>query len=161
MKVRSKAHEFQEARKRRRATMVKPDSKSSGFDKIPEDVLMNILTRLPAKVVVRSMCVSQLWYSVIACRYLIHKTFPWIPIIGETTASARVSCGHNRPVHVCVPFIIIAAWWSLRHNNSCRPSSEHAGNGRLLGECSSHSRVMIIKYVILCSNKNLYTKNVS
>uniref|UniRef100_A0A1J3JV07 Putative F-box protein n=1 Tax=Noccaea caerulescens TaxID=107243 RepID=A0A1J3JV07_NOCCA len=58
--------ELEGSSKRRRGTMVELDSNFCGFDKIPEDILMKILLSLPAKSVVRSMCVSQVWYSLIA-----------------------------------------------------------------------------------------------
>ncbi|XP_010503994.1 PREDICTED: putative F-box protein At3g52320 [Camelina sativa] len=67
--MRSKADELDRPRKRRRV-MVRPDSnKSCGFENLTEDLLMEILVKLSAKEMTRSMCVSQLWYNVISSRY--------------------------------------------------------------------------------------------
>ncbi|CAL9224738.1 unnamed protein product, partial [Arabidopsis halleri] len=64
-KVSPKAEDFE----RRTIAMVKPDSKHTGFDNIPEDLLMKIFARLSAKYVTRLRCVSKLWYSLITSRY--------------------------------------------------------------------------------------------
>ncbi|CAH8268385.1 unnamed protein product [Arabidopsis lyrata] len=59
--------------RKRRRTVVKPQWKIS----IPENVLMEILPRLPAKSLMRFKCVSKLWYSLISSRYLtniFHKS---------------------------------------------------------------------------------------
>ncbi|KAG7543426.1 F-box associated domain type 3 [Arabidopsis thaliana x Arabidopsis arenosa] len=77
-KVRSKAADFE----RRKKAMVKPDSKPISFDDIPEDLLMKILAKLPAKHVTRLMGVSQLWYSLIASSY-------FTKLFLESPASAR------------------------------------------------------------------------
>ncbi|CAA7020805.1 unnamed protein product [Microthlaspi erraticum] len=59
--------EFEESSsKRGRCTAVEPDSNFCGFDDIPEDLLIKILLGLPAKPVGMAMCVSHLWYSLIA-----------------------------------------------------------------------------------------------
>ncbi|CAL9246641.1 unnamed protein product, partial [Arabidopsis halleri] len=68
--IRSTADEFERPRKRRRV-MVKPDAKPCGLENLTEDQLMDILARLPAKEVTRSMCVSQFWYSADQREYLL------------------------------------------------------------------------------------------
>ncbi|KAG7560602.1 F-box associated interaction domain [Arabidopsis thaliana x Arabidopsis arenosa] len=66
--IRSTADEFERPRKRRRVM----NSKPCGFENLTDDLLMDILARLPAKEVTRSMCVSQLWYTVISSRVFIN-----------------------------------------------------------------------------------------
>ncbi|CAL9246638.1 unnamed protein product [Arabidopsis halleri] len=48
------------------------NSKPCGFENLTDDLLMDILARLPAKEVTRSMCVSQLWYTIISSRVFIN-----------------------------------------------------------------------------------------
>ncbi|XP_020879662.1 putative F-box protein At3g52320 isoform X2 [Arabidopsis lyrata subsp. lyrata] len=55
-------------RSRRIVLLKKPDSKSCGFEKIPEDIFMDILARLPGKLVTRLKCVSKLWSNIISSR---------------------------------------------------------------------------------------------
>ncbi|KAG7560567.1 F-box domain [Arabidopsis thaliana x Arabidopsis arenosa] len=55
-------------RSRRIVLLKKLDSKSCGFEKIPEDIFMDILARLPAKLVTRLKCVSKLWSNIISSR---------------------------------------------------------------------------------------------
>ncbi|CAH8268362.1 unnamed protein product [Arabidopsis lyrata] len=61
--------------RRRRRVIVKAGSRSATFKEIPEDVLMEILARLPANSVTRFKCVSKHWSSLISSRYFTNLFF--------------------------------------------------------------------------------------
>ncbi|CAL9246667.1 unnamed protein product [Arabidopsis halleri] len=61
--------------RRRRRVIVKAGSRSATFKKIPEEVLMEILARLPANSVTRFKCVSKHWSSLISSRYFTNLFF--------------------------------------------------------------------------------------
>ncbi|KAJ4890125.1 putative F-box protein [Raphanus sativus] len=59
-------------KRNRRVLLYKLDSKppvTVDLPELPEDVLMQILARLPAKLLMQFKCVSRLWYSIISSRY--------------------------------------------------------------------------------------------
>ncbi|KAJ0253536.1 F-box associated ubiquitination effector family protein [Hirschfeldia incana] len=57
--------------KRNKRVLSKPDPKpvAVDFPELPEDVLMQILARLPANLLMQFKCVSKRWYSMISSRY--------------------------------------------------------------------------------------------
>ncbi|KAG7560579.1 F-box associated domain type 3 [Arabidopsis thaliana x Arabidopsis arenosa] len=61
--------------RRRRRGIVKAGSRSATFKEIPEEVLMEILARLPANSVTRFKCVSKHWSSLNSSRYFTNLFF--------------------------------------------------------------------------------------
>ncbi|XP_010503978.1 PREDICTED: putative F-box protein At3g52320 isoform X2 [Camelina sativa] len=62
-------------KRRRRGIVKSAGSRSATFEEIPEEVLIEILARLPAKSVMRFKCVSKHWSSLISSRYFTNLFF--------------------------------------------------------------------------------------
>ncbi|KAJ0253557.1 F-box associated ubiquitination effector family protein [Hirschfeldia incana] len=76
--LRNKKMKRSKVKRNRRVLLYKLDSKPPVAVDLPEDVLMQILARLPANILMQFKCVSKRWYSMISSRYFanLFRKFP-------------------------------------------------------------------------------------
>ncbi|EOA25847.1 hypothetical protein CARUB_v10019224mg, partial [Capsella rubella] len=97
--------------KRRRRDIVKAGSRSATFKEIPEEVLIEILVRLPANSAMRFKCVSKHWSSLISSRYFTNLFFQ----VSLTKRERRVFMFLSNNEHRCALL--------LSNNDDLKPDS--------------------------------------